>query len=71
MTDVVTVKVPDIGDFTSVEVIEVLVSVGDQIATEDSLITIETEKAAMDVPAFQAGTVTKVLVDVGGSRIRW
>ena len=66
MTDVVTVKVPDIGDFTSVEVIEVLVSVGDQIATEDSLITIETEKAAMDVPASQAGTVTKVLVDVGG-----
>lgn len=66
MTDVVIVKVPDIGDFTSVEVIEVLVSVGDQIATEDSLITIETEKAAMDVPASQAGTVTKVLVDVGG-----
>jgi dihydrolipoamide dehydrogenase len=65
MTDAVTVKVPDIGDFTSVEVIEVLVSVGDQVAVEDSLITIETEKAAMDIPSPQTGTVTKVLVDDG------
>jgi len=59
------VKVPDIGDFDSVEIIEVLVAVGDQIAEEDSLITVESDKASMEIPAPAAGTVTSIKVSVG------
>jgi pyruvate dehydrogenase E2 component (dihydrolipoamide acetyltransferase) len=59
------VKVPDIGDFTDVPVIEILVSVGDEVTPEQGLITLESDKATMDVPAPQAGTVEEVLVDVG------
>ncbi|CAN5284189.1 dihydrolipoyllysine-residue acetyltransferase [soil metagenome] len=59
------VKVPDIGDFADVEVIEVHVAAGDDIAAEDSLITLETEKAAMDVPAPGAGKVVEVHVKAG------
>ena len=65
MTNTVEIKVPDIGDFTDVEVIEVHVKAGDTIAAEDSLITIETEKAAMDVPAPAAGRVEEILIAVG------
>ena len=60
-----TVLVPDIGDFSDVEVIEILVSVGSEVNLEDPLITLESDKAAMDVPATLAGVVTEVLVDVG------
>ena len=60
-----TVEVPDIGDFSDVEVIEVHVSPGDTVNAEDPLITLETDKAAMDVPAPFAGTVDKVLLSVG------
>jgi pyruvate dehydrogenase E2 component (dihydrolipoamide acetyltransferase) len=59
------VKVPDIGDFTDVPVIEVLVSVGDEVEAEQGLITLESDKATMDVPAPEAGTVEEILVDVG------
>lgn len=59
------IKVPDIGDFTDVDVIEVHVAPGDSIVTEDPLITLETEKAAMDVPAPASGEVGKVAVAVG------
>ncbi|MBK5117119.1 MAG: 2-oxo acid dehydrogenase subunit E2, partial [Thermoleophilia bacterium] len=59
------VKVPDIGDFTEVPVIEVLVAVGDQVEAEDPLITLESEKATMDVPAPGDGTVEEILVAVG------
>ncbi len=59
------IKVPDIGDFTDVDVIEVHVSPGASIVSEDPLITIETEKAAMEVPAPAAGRVGKVAVAVG------
>ncbi len=59
------VKVPDIGDFTEVPVIEVLVAVGDQVKAEDPLITLESEKATMDVPAPGDGTVEEILVAVG------
>jgi dihydrolipoyl dehydrogenase len=59
------VKVPDIGDFTDVPVIEVLVSPGDTVAQEDPLIVLESDKASMDVPAPQAGTVVDLLVEVG------
>jgi len=59
------VKVPDIGDFTDVPVIEVFVKPGDTVAAEDSLITLESDKATMDVPSPSAGTVKEVRVKVG------
>ena len=65
MGEMVEVKVPDIGDFDSVEIIEVLVSVGDQIAEEDSLITVESDKATMEIPSSHSGTVKEVKVKVG------
>src|SRR5690606_4383361 len=61
----VTVSVPDIGDATDVEVIEVLVAVGDTVAAEQSLITVESDKASMEVPSSQAGVVTAINVKVG------
>ena len=59
------VVVPDLGDFTDVDVIEVLVGVGDTVDVEQGLITLETDKATMDVPAPKAGTVTALLAAVG------
>jgi len=61
----IEIKVPDIGDFEGVEVIEVLVGVGDTVAEEDSLISVESDKAAMEIPAPQAGVVKALLVSVG------
>ena len=65
MSNSIEVLVPDIGNFDSVDVIEVLVKVGDTIAKEDSLITVESDKASMDIPASQAGIVKEVKVKVG------
>ncbi|HYR00588.1 MAG TPA: dihydrolipoyllysine-residue acetyltransferase [Casimicrobiaceae bacterium] len=59
------VKVPDIGDFTDVPVIEVFVKAGDKVAAEDSLVTLESDKATMDVPSPAAGTVKEVRVKLG------
>lgn len=59
------VVVPDIGNFDSVDVIEVLVKAGDSIAKEDSLITVESDKASMDIPAPAAGVVKEVKIKVG------
>jgi pyruvate dehydrogenase E2 component (dihydrolipoamide acetyltransferase) len=59
------VRVPDIGDFSDVPVIEVHVSSGDRVNAEDPLLTLESDKATLDVPAPQAGTVGEVLVKVG------
>lgn len=61
----IEVTVPDIGGDTDVEVIELLVSVGDTVAEEDGLITLETDKATMDVPSPQAGTVVEMKVATG------
>ncbi len=61
----IQLTVPDLGDFADVEVIEILVSPGDTIAVEDPLVTLETDKASMDIPASQAGTVVSVDVSVG------
>jgi dihydrolipoamide dehydrogenase len=61
----IEIKVPDIGDFKEVEVIEVLVKVGDSIAVEQSLITVESDKASMEIPASQSGVITELLVKVG------
>jgi pyruvate dehydrogenase E2 component (dihydrolipoamide acetyltransferase) len=60
-----TLVVPDLGDFDDVEVIEVHISNGDNIEVEDPLVTLETDKAAMDVPAIVAGRIESVLVKVG------
>ena len=65
MSQLREVSVPDIGDFSDVEIIEVQVSVGDTISPEDPLVTLETEKAAMDVPSPAAGRVAEVHVSVG------
>ena len=59
------VKVPDIGDFKDVEVIEVNVKAGDRLAAEDPMITLESDKASMEVPAPAAGTVKEVKVKTG------
>ncbi len=61
----IEVKVPDIGDFTDVPVIEVLVKAGDTVKAEDSLVTLESDKATMDVPAPAAGVVQELRVKVG------
>jgi len=63
----VEVRVPDLGDFSDVEVIEILVKPGDSVAAEDSLITLETEKAAMDVPSPAAGIVREIRVETGST----
>ena len=62
---IIEVKVPDIGDFKDVPVIEVLVKPGDAVKAEDSLVTLESDKATMDVPSPAAGVVKEVKVKVG------
>jgi pyruvate dehydrogenase E2 component (dihydrolipoamide acetyltransferase) len=63
--DSITVPVPDIGDFKEVEVIEILVKPGDAVAKEQSLITLESDKATMEIPAPSAGTVRELKIKVG------
>ncbi|MFN3785999.1 MAG: FAD-dependent oxidoreductase [Thiothrix sp.] len=65
MSQLIEVKVPDIGSFKDVEVIEVLVDVGFQIEPEESLITIESDKASMEIPSPRAGIIKQMLVKVG------
>lgn len=65
MSNTVEIKVPDIGDFDSVEVIEVLVSEGDTIQAEQSLITVESDKASMEIPASEGGVVKSIKIKVG------
>jgi dihydrolipoamide dehydrogenase len=65
MSDAMEVRVPDIGDFTDVPVIEIHVAAGDEVAPEDPLVTLESDKATMDVPAPLAGTVTQLQVKIG------
>jgi pyruvate dehydrogenase E2 component (dihydrolipoamide acetyltransferase) len=60
-----TIEIPDLGDFDDVDVIEVHVVVSDKVSIDDPLVTIETDKAAMEVPSTAAGTITGVLVAVG------
>lgn len=59
------VTVPDIGDFEEVDVIEILIAVGDTVAAEDPLVTLESEKATMDIPAPEAGKISDIRVAVG------
>ncbi len=65
MSEIIEIKVPDIGDFKGVDVIEVLVKPGDAIAAEDSLIVLESDKASMEVPCPVAGVVKEVKIRVG------
>ena len=65
MTQVVEIKIPDIGDFKDVPVIELFVAPGDKIEKETSLITLETDKASMEVPSPEAGVIQAVKVKVG------
>ncbi len=67
MSQAIEVKVPDIGDYKDVPVIEVLVKVGDTVEPEQSLVTLESDKATMDVPSPAAGTVKEVKIKVGDS----
>jgi len=65
MNNVIEVRVPDIGDFKDVPVIEVLVKAGDTVAKEDPLITLESDKATMEIPAPQAGEVKELKINIG------
>ena len=59
------VRVPDLGDFDQVEIVEVMIAVGDIVAEDDPLITLETDKAAMEVPSPEAGTIVELAVATG------
>ncbi len=59
------IRIPDIGDFEDVEVIEVLVAAGDSVEREDSLVTIESDKASMEIPSPFGGVIAEVAVSVG------
>jgi len=65
MSQIIEVKVPDIGDFESVPVIELFVKVGDHIKVDEAIVTLESDKATMDVPSTVEGVVTEVLVALG------
>ena len=65
MTSIIDVKVPDIGDFKDVPIIEISVKPGDIVKLDDPLITLESDKASMEVPSPSAGTVKEILVKIG------
>ena len=65
MSNTAAIQVPDIGDFDTVEVIEVLVKIGDTVKAEQSLITVESDKASMEIPSSQSGVVKSIDVKVG------
>jgi pyruvate dehydrogenase E2 component (dihydrolipoamide acetyltransferase) len=65
MAEIKDILVPDIGDFDGVEVIEILVAAGDQIAVEDPIASLESDKAAMEIPSPLAGTVKDVKISIG------
>ncbi|HHW4681311.1 MAG TPA: biotin/lipoyl-containing protein, partial [Xylella taiwanensis] len=65
MTEIKEAFVPDIGDYSNVPVIEVLVAVGDTVSKDQSLITLESDKATMEVPSSTAGVIKEIKVKVG------
>ena len=65
MAELKTINLPNVGDFDEIEIIEVLIVAGDEIAAEDSIIVLESDKATMEIPSPYAGTVKSVLVRVG------
>ena len=66
MSDTMDVRIPDLGGAEKVQIVEILVSVGDTVAADDGLITLESDKASMDVPSPDAGIISEILVEVGG-----
>ena len=66
MSKLTEVRLPDIGDFDEVEIIEILVAAGDTVEQESSLITLESDKATMEIPSPAKGLVKEILVSVGG-----
>jgi len=65
MSQIIEVKVPDIGDFDEVPVIDLFVKVGDTIKIDDAIVTLESDKATMDVPSTVEGVVKEILVQLG------
>ena len=65
MANVIEIVIPDIGDFADVEIIEIMVQSGDTVAAEDAILTLESDKAAMEVPVPEAGIIKELLVKVG------
>ena len=65
MSETQTIEIPDIGNFESVDVIDVLVNIGDKVSKEDPLLTVESDKASMDIPSPFEGNVSKILVKIG------
>ena len=65
MTQLINIQVPDIGDYKNIPVIEIFVKVGDTVAVEDSLLTLESDKATLDVPSSHAGIIKEIKVKVG------
>ena len=65
MAEIKDILVPDIGDFDGVEVIEILVAAGDSINIEDPVVSLESDKAAMEIPSPLAGTVKEIKVNMG------
>ena len=70
MSQIIEVKVPDIGDFSDVPVIDLFVKVGDSIKVDDAIATLESDKATMDVPSTVEGTVKEVLIQLGSGSHR-
>jgi pyruvate/2-oxoglutarate dehydrogenase complex dihydrolipoamide acyltransferase (E2) component len=67
MTSTIEIKVPDIGDYTDVPVIEILVAVGDTVKKDQGLVTLESDKATLEVPSSAAGVVKELKVKLGDS----
>ena len=67
MSQIIEIKVPDIGDYKDVPVIEVLVKAGDTVEKEQSIVVLESDKATMDVPSSHSGVVKEVKVKIGDS----
>lgn len=65
MSQVIEIKVPDIGDFDAVDVIEILVKAGDSVAQDEALITLESDKASMDIPSSHSGTIVEIKINAG------
>ena len=65
MANSITVAIPDIGNFDSVDIIDILVNIGDEVKKEDPIITVESDKASMDIPSPADGVITKILIKVG------
>jgi pyruvate dehydrogenase E2 component (dihydrolipoamide acetyltransferase) len=65
MSDISQINIPDLGDVDEVEVIEICVEVGQKVESEDSIMILETDKAAMEIPASADGVVKNILIKVG------